>query len=375
MHPEGCFNHKMPVLRKLLSEECYTGCNKKGKTFLNLRVGEVREDNMTIKPLLIRNDTAIETLDQWQRKREDIKKQLYETIGVPPVPRNTRHIKILDETSLRAYTRQKISYTVGDGEGITAYLLIPHDVPFPAPAVVAMHQYDSSKDEVAGLDGCTDFAYGDELAKRGYMVIAPDYLTAGERIYPGEKAFEAKPFYDTYPDWSMVGKNMEDSMAAVDVLHTLECVDKSNIGAIGHSLGGHNAMFAMAVDERIRAGVSNCGMSVFSEEELRLEWSLEEGYIFIPALRKYFLEDEEPPFDIHEVAALIAPRPFLNVSAYFDRAYGNQEFLAEVGAQLYRVYRLYGKENHFSYFMHGNDHSFPSYARSLAYEWLDRFLK
>jgi hypothetical protein len=54
---------------------------------------------------------------------------------------------------------------------------------------------------------------------------------------------------------------------------------------------------------------------------------------------------------------------------------GNQEFLAEVGVQFNQVYKLYGRQNHFAYFMHGNDHSFPKFARSLAYAWLDRFLK
>jgi hypothetical protein len=54
---------------------------------------------------------------------------------------------------------------------------------------------------------------------------------------------------------------------------------------------------------------------------------------------------------------------------------GNQEFLAAVGIQLNQVYKLYGKQNQFCFLMHGNDHSFPEYARSLAYEWLGRFLK
>lgn len=83
----------------------------------------------------------------------------------------------------------------------------------------------------------------------------------------------------------------------------------------------------------------------------------------------------EPPFDLHEVAALIAPRPWLNISAYFDQAYGKQEFLAEVGAQLYRVYELYQAAQAFGYYMHGSDHSFPKPARELAYAWLDRWLQ
>jgi hypothetical protein len=114
---------------------------------------------------------------------------------------------------------------------------------------------------------------------------------------------------------------------------------------------------------------------VFSEEEERMEWSLEDGYIYIPKLRRYFLENMDPPFDLHEVAALIAPRPWLNISSYFDKAYGNQEFLAEVGTQLYQVYNLYKVSKAFGYYMHGNDHSFPRSARELAYGWLDRWLK
>jgi len=331
---------------------------------------------MAIKELLLSDNAAITEISQWQRQREDIASRLFSTIGTPPVPRNTRHIEIVQEEKRQDYTRRKIHYVVGDGDEITAYLLIPNHLKLPSPAVVAMHQtVASGKDEVVGLDGYADFAYGHELATRGYVVLAPDYVTAGERIYPGEESFESGPFYEQYPDWSMVGKNIEDSMAAVDVLHTLDYVDKDKIGAIGHSHGGHNVVFAMALDERIRVGVSNCGLSVFSEEEERLEWSLEDGYVYIPALREYFLEDRDPPFDINEIAALIAPRPFLNISSYYDVAYGNQEFLAEVGVQLYQVYKLYGKPNVFSYFMHGNDHSFPQYSRALAYEWLDRFLK
>ncbi|MGC1121543.1 MAG: alpha/beta fold hydrolase [Candidatus Methanofastidiosia archaeon] len=328
-----------------------------------------------IKDLLFHNDTTVVTTDQWEKKREDIKQRLYRTIGFPPEPRNTRDLTVIDEEHVKHYKRQRISYTVMQ-DRITAYLLIPDPLEEPAPAVVAMHQtVKSGKNEVVTLDGCRNFAYGHDLAERGYVVLAPDYLTAGERVSPGENPFDSAEFYKHYPEWSIVGKNMEDSMAAVDILYTVRGVDTERIGVIGHSLGGHNAVFAMAADSRIRAGVSNCGMSVFSEEELRMEWSLEEGYIYVPALRKYFLEGLEPPFDLHEVAALIAPRPFLNISSYYDQAYGNQEFLADVGVQLYRIYRLYGKESHFSWFMHGNGHSFPWYARALAYNWLDRFLK
>lgn len=329
-----------------------------------------------IKQLLAGENEEIQSVDAWEKRREDIRKRLFYTIGTPPVKRNTRAIEIKNKEVLEKYARSKITYCVGDGERITAYLLTPKELNNQVPAVLALHQtVGSGKDEVVGLDGHQDYAYGHELAEKGYIVLAPDHLTAGERIYPNKESFDSGPFYEQYENWSMVGKNLEDTKSAVDVLHSLETVDKNKIGIIGHSHGGHNAIFAAALDDRIKVAVSNCGLSVFSEEEERIEWSLEEGYIYIPKLRKYFLENIDPPFDLHEVAALIAPRPWLNISAYEDVAYGNQEFLAEVGTQLFQVYSLYDASHAFGYYMHGNNHSYPKSARALSYKWLDRYLK
>ena len=331
---------------------------------------------MTIKTLLPEPDQGMDKLDWWLENREDIKRRFLDVVGTPIFPRNTRAIETIETIDCENYVRHKLRYLVGDNEEICAHLLVPTAVKENSPAIVAMHQTnDCGKDEVAGIAGYKGFAYGLELATRGYVVLAPDYLTAGERVFPGKEDFDSAPFYERYPHWSMVGKDIEDSMSAVDVLCTLDFVDNNRIGVIGHSHGGSNAIFAMALDERIVAGVSNCGMSVISEEEKSLEWSAEDGYIYFPKLRKYLLEGEDLPFDINEVAALIAPRPWCNISAYYDQTLGNQEFLAEVGVQLNQVYKLYDTQKHFCYLMHGNNHSFPVFARSLAYDWLDRFLK
>jgi dienelactone hydrolase len=331
---------------------------------------------MTIKTLIPEPKDGVDLLVQWQEKRDEINGRFLESIGRQNIPRVPLNIETIETTQCENYTRSKLRYWVGENEAIQAYLLVPYGLIGPAPAILAMHQMnDYGKDEVVGLFGNKDYAYGHELAERGYVVLAPDYLCMGERVFPGKERFDSAPFYEQYPDWSMVGKDIEDSMSAMDVLCTFHFIDPHKIGAIGHSHGGSNVIFSMAMDERVSVGVSNCGMSVISEEEKCLEWSTDEGYIYFPKLRKYLLAGEELPFDINEVAALIAPRPWLNISSYYDKTLGNQEFLADVGVQLNQVYKLVGKQNHFAYFMHGNDHSFPKYARALAYEWLDRFLK
>lgn len=331
---------------------------------------------MAIKPLLVTQDGLISDTTRWAEKRGDVIRRLLETLGQSQAPRNTGQLEVTSEEELAKYFRRKVWFSTGNTDRIPAWLLEPKGVAFPAPAILACHQTnDCGKDEAVGLGGSAHYAYGQELAERGYVVLAPDVLTVGERIYPGFQQWDSVPFYAEYPHWSIIGKNLEDSRAALDVLCGLDFVDPERIGVIGHSLGGHNAIFVAAMDERVHACVSNCGMSVFSEEEERLEWTLEDGYIFLPSLRFYFLNDRPPPFDLHEVAALIAPRPWLNISAYVDEAYGRQEFLAQTGVLLHQIYELYQRTSAFAWQMHGGNHSFPPYIRAGAYAWLDRWLK
>ena len=233
---------------------------------------------MTINILIPEQQDGVDELDRWLEKREEIKTRFLDNIGRSNFPRNPHNIETIETTDGESYSRHKLRYWVGENDEVRAYLLIPHGLIAPAPAILAMHQMNNyGMDEVAGLYGNRDYAYGHEPAERGYAVLAPDYLSMGERVSPGKERFDSAPFYEKYPDWSMVGKDIEDSMSAIDVLCTLDFVDPSKIGVIGHSHGGSNVIFAMAMDERIAVGVSNCGMSVISEEEKCLEWSLDEG--------------------------------------------------------------------------------------------------
>ena len=54
-------------------------------------------------------------------------------------------------------------------------------------------------------------------------------------------------------------KGIVNHIRAVDLLQQRDEVDPRRIGVIGHSLGGHNAMFVAAFDERLAVIVSSCG--------------------------------------------------------------------------------------------------------------------
>lgn len=230
------------------------------------------------------------------------------------------------------------------------------------PAILALHQTTRiGKDEPAGLGGSKDLAYGIELARRGYVVIVPDYPSFADHKYDFAKS--------DYASGSM--KAVWDNVRAVDVLETLPEVDAERIGVIGHSLGGHNALFTALFEPRLKAVVSSCGFSSMRKDDLP-SWT---GPVYMPRIKTEFANDvNKLPFDFHEVVAGLAPRAFLACAAEKDDdfdASGVREVMTAAGA----VYKLHGADDRLSAYYPKGPHAFPPDARKVAYEFLDRHLK
>ena len=336
---------------------------------------------------LVENDTAV-TVDStplWESKARDIRRRMASVLGAEPETAPPLDVKIHEETRTEAYLRRLITYQTEPGERIPAYLLIPldylarqirhEDWKNPGPAIVCLHQtIDIGKKEPVGLGGSKDYAYAHDLAERGYVCIVPDHLAAGDRVPDGYEPFETDEFYRTNPEWSAVGKAVWDTRRAVDVLYTLDEIDTDRIGIIGHSLGGSTAMFAAACDTRIRACVSNCGLTTFATNPNRIEWARKKWHVYIKALRPVFEAGGESPFDFHEVISLIAPRAFLNISSITDNIVSTPAAMFELAERVREVYGLLGVPQNFATHFHDLGHTFPQELRELAYGWFDRAL-
>src|SRR5438445_8708614 len=157
-------------------------------------------------------------------------------------------VKISEEVKTAGYLRKKLTFAVEKDDRVPAYLLIPLERDGKLPAVLCLHQTVAiGKDEPVGLGTRENLAYAHHLAERGYVTLAPDYPSFGEYTYDFTKS--------KFASGSMVA--IWNNMRAVDLLVSLPEVDGERIGVIGHSLGGHNAMFTAAFDTRIKAIVSN----------------------------------------------------------------------------------------------------------------------
>ncbi|MGL4550881.1 MAG: alpha/beta hydrolase family protein, partial [Gemmataceae bacterium] len=307
----------------------------------------------------------IKAVKDWEVRRRHVLEGMQRVMG--PLPGPLRRVpldaKVVEEKRVGTHLRRKLTYQSDPGGRVPAYLFVPAERPAkPLPAVLCLHQTTAAgKDEPAGLRGDADLKYALELAERGYVVLAPDYPSLGEH------AFDFKARTD-YASGTM--KAIWDNVRAVDLLETVPEADAGRVGVIGHSLGGHGAMFTAAFDPRLRAVVSSCGFTTFRKDDVP-SWT---GPRYMPRIRAEFGSDaKRVPFDFQEVVAAFAPRPFLAVAAEKDDDF-DVSGVRDVIAAARPVYRLYGADAALEALYPPGKHAFPAAARKRAYEFLDRHL-
>src|ERR1022692_4766673 len=250
----------------------------------------------------------IRTRRDWSEQRAHILENMQKVMG--PLPsRNgaTPEMLVVEETVLPQCVRKKITYLAENRDRVPAYLFIPTARSGKFAAVLCLHQTTRiGKAEPAGLGGNPNLSYAAELAALGYVTLAPDYPNFGEYTFD--------PYDNGYTSATM--KGIWNHIRAIDLLISLPDVDPDRIGVIGHSLGGHNALFVAAFDNRIAAVVSSCGFTSFAKYKGGdlTGWS-HSGYMPLIA-SVYGADPAMMPFDFSGVLAAIAPRPvFINAPA------------------------------------------------------------
>ena len=320
---------------------------------------------------------GVKTKKDWKQRRAILKKRYLELIRDQYKPEKPPlELKVHESVVVAGkYVRKLISYNVEADERAHAYLGIPLGLKGKAPSIVALHgTYEKGKQQAAGLVSSPDKAYLDHLCRRGYVVIAPEHFVSGHRV-PPEGSYETARFYKKHPQWTAVGKFTYEHSIAIDVLQSLDEVDAGQIGALGHSLGGHGTFFLAAYDERIKASACNCGASFLRHNSRVTAWARDRWYVYLKHIRPGLLKEELPPIDFHEIIALIAPRAFLDLSGLNDGIPGTQRQRVLMLTRIMDVYELEGVPQNFAFYVHGRGHSVAHESRQLIYGWMDTHLK
>ncbi len=317
----------------------------------------------------------VKSVRDWQKRRAEIVRSMEAVMGSLPGKdkRCPLDPKVEEEVDCGDYVRRLLTYAAEPGGRVPAYLLIPKPVldgKHKAPAILCLHQTHSlGQKVVVGLGNSPNDEYGVELTRRGYVCLAPPY-----------------PLLASYnPDLKALGyqsgtmKAIWNNIRGLDLLESFPFVKRGKFGAIGHSLGGHNAIFTAVFDRRIKVIVSSCGFDSFvdyygGDPE---DWKSERGWCqtrYMPRLAQYAGRLNEIPFDFHELIGALAPR-----QVFVNAPLGDTNFrwrsVDDVVKAASPVYALYHVPQNLRVEHPDCGHLFPREVRDMAYELFDRKLR
>ncbi len=311
----------------------------------------------------------VKTINDWLIRRKQILAGMQEAMG--PLPK--RDFPLEDKRTeeiveMDGFKRIKLSFLVEPGHRLYSYLFVPTNLQAneKRAAILALHPtWPTGKGDTAGLSGRKNRSYGFELAQRGYVVMVPDYPSFGD-----DKNYDFDS--DRYVSGTM--KGIYNHMRCVDYLCSLNFVDSTRIGVIGHSLGGHNAMFVGVFDKRLKVVVSSCGWTPFHDYKGGniTGWTSPR---YMPRLRdKYNLDPDRVPFDFYEVVAAIAPRAFYSNSPLMDDNFDVNGVKKAIPIAR-KIFALYGVPDMLQVRYPMGQHDFPPEIRKDAYHFMDRILQ
>jgi dienelactone hydrolase len=310
-------------------------------------------------------EMSVSNPGEWTDRREDILEKMQMVMGTLPGAdkRVPLELEIHKTEKLSGLTRSRISYASEQGHRVPAYLLVPDELKSPAPALLSLHGTSGGRGRTAGV-GEPYSPYSLEPAKQGYVTIAPDYVTLGDNL--------VDPIQMGYASGTM--KAIWDHMRAVDVLESLPEVDNTSIGVIGLSLGGHNALFSAAFDNRLKAVVTSSGFDSFHDymDGDLTGWCQDR---YMPRIRDVYEKDPSKlPFDFSEVVPAVAPRSLFVHAPKSDSNF-RLESVQRCVKLAGKVYDLLGTRDNLVAIYPEGKHGFPPEARHQAYVFLDRIFK
>lgn len=264
------------------------------------------------EPLELRKNgkvSPIKTMEQWQEKREEIKKQFQHWVSgtVPPAPTNmVSHI--LSDRTENGTQIQVIELRFGTDHQakMTFELMIPGgNGPFPVYMTQSTHRNWAQLAARRGYIGCVYAAADGNDDTQAYQSLYPDF------------------------DFTCLMRRAWGASRVVDYLLTRPEVNQQQIAITGHSRNGKQSLWSAAFDDRISAVISSsCGTGGVTpwrySDPQYCDQTIDDicsnaAHWFHPRLRFFFGREDKLPVDQNLLLSLIAPRGLLLHSSAMER--------------------------------------------------------
>lgn len=308
---------------------------------------------------------------------------------------------------------QELSWQLPYGPPTQGILLKPQNASRPLPAILALHDHGGNKffgaqkivrtsdkqhptlveHQITYYDG---FAWANEMARRGYVVLVPDAFPFASRrvliseVPPRHRQNKKDPDINNpttdeireYNEWAsdhehIMAKSLfsagttwpgvwlAEDIKALDILSARPDVDKNRIGCCGLSGGGMRSNFLGGIDDRIKCAIPVGFMTTWNDFALYTAFT-HTWMIYIPLLPN--------ELDFPEIIGLRTPLPTLVLNNNEDQLFTLNE-MTRADKILREVYHKADAADNYKASFHPGLHKFDAKMQAEAFEWFDKWLK
>jgi hypothetical protein len=262
----------------------------------------------------------VASAEEWSERRERLRQEWHELLGAWPNLNTDPKVESLDSLVGDGFVQHRIRFEWIPGQQTEGWLLVPvstkeDDWQALYPAVLSVYYEPETAIGAGGPH--RDFAL--QLVRRGFVCLSIGTTEATQArtyglYYPSLQDAQVQPL-------SMLGYAAAN---AWHVLASLPTVDPERIGVVGHSFGGKWAMFAACLFDKFACAAWSDPGIVFDDHRPSVNywepWYL--GYHPPPWRERGVITNDNPgrglyvelrraQRDLHELHALMPPRPFL----------------------------------------------------------------
>jgi dienelactone hydrolase len=335
---------------------------------------------------------------------------VFERFAIPTI-RGVPNVNIKKQYNYDGLHIEELTWQLPYGRPTEAILLKPLNQTKPLPGILAFHDHAGNKyfgtrkitrlsDDQHPLmkahqkEYYENFAWANEIAKRGFVVLVPDAFTfASRRVmmqdvpadlrqgltdedpenhanieaynkWAGEhEHIMAKSLFCAGTTWP--GVFFAEDQKALDVLCARPDVDPKRIGCGGLSGGGLRTVMTAGLDPRIKCAVCVGFMSTWKDFLLNKSFT-HTWMLYVPLL--------PAELDFPEILGLRAPLPSLVLNDSDDFLYTLRE-MKRADNILTEVYQKAGAVNRYKCSFYPGPHKFDANMQAEAFDWFEKWLK
>lgn len=314
-----------------------------------------------------RTFAGIETLEDWEQRRGEYRRQLLEMLGLDPMPERTPLEPVITgRTEHEAFTVERLHFQSMPGLYVTGNLYVPKKREGKLPAILYVCGHARVKQ--SGVSYGNKVAYhhhGAWFARNGYVCLTIDTIQLGEIEGLHHGTYHEDMWWWNNRGYTPAGVETWNCIRAIDYLQSREEVDGEAIGMTGRSGGGVYTWWTAAVDERIRAAVPVAGITT-------LENHVVDGCVEGHCDCMFMINTYR--WDYPLVAALVAPRPLLISNSDKDGIFPLGG-VVELHRKVRKIYRLSDAGDKLGLHITEGPHRDTQELRVAAFRWMNRFLK